>query len=290
MPELWEKAWALARVLVSSPLSLRKRSANRFPVFAESSDLALPKQQIALVLHIFYPEYVSRFVLSVRALPRGIAIFITTPSAEIASSIRRELMLVGIYPVIAICENRGRNFGAMLVELGATLLKFDLVIHLHSKKSLHSPRSLARKWFSRGETLLLNPDLVGRALRILADHRDVNLIYPFVEDIIRSHNFTWGASLDSVLQSKYSALLSTDILRKTDRLSFPAGGMFIARVEAIRRILEVPVDYQDFPTERGQLDGSLHHGVERLIGHESRQNSGMHLAYESESDTFRISG
>ena len=47
---------------------------------------------------------------------------------------------------------------------------------------------------------------------------------------------------------------------------FPAGSMFWARTDAIRPLLEAGLDWQDFPPEQGQTDGTLAHCIERMLG------------------------
>ncbi|EXS67932.1 rhamnan synthesis F family protein [Sphingobium sp. Ant17] len=47
---------------------------------------------------------------------------------------------------------------------------------------------------------------------------------------------------------------------------FPAGSMFWARTDAILPILSADLEWEDFPLEEGQTDGTLAHCIERMFG------------------------
>ena len=57
--------------------------------------------------------------------------------------------------------------------------------------------------------------------------------------------------------------ISLDAQRYID---FPAGSMFWARVDALRPLYGLNLPLSAFPPERGQVDGTLQHAVERLFG------------------------
>ena len=48
-------------------------------------------------------------------------------------------------------------------------------------------------------------------------------------------------------------------------VQFPSGSMFWARTKALKRLYLLNLQYKDYPYERGQLDGTLAHAIERLL-------------------------
>jgi lipopolysaccharide biosynthesis protein len=75
-------------------------------------------------------------------------------------------------------------------------------------------------------------------------------------------------------------------VRWSGKLMFPIGGMFWVKTQAIRQLLDIPWRYEMFPEEEGQMDGSLQHSVERLIGELTLANGFAHLLYDSDEDQF----
>jgi lipopolysaccharide biosynthesis protein len=47
---------------------------------------------------------------------------------------------------------------------------------------------------------------------------------------------------------------------------FPVGSMFWGRVEALRPLFELDLQWADYPTEPLPYDGSVLHAIERLFG------------------------
>ena len=71
----------------------------------------------------------------------------------------------------------------------------------------------------------------------------------------------------SVLTMKFfESLAGFEEVSWSGRLSFPAGGMFWVRTDAIKPLLVHEWTYNDFPEEADQGDGEIQHAIERMIG------------------------
>ena len=146
----------------------------------------------------------------------------------------------------------GRNFGPLFVEFSKALLEFEVIIHVHSKKSLHSGPSLGSEWASRSMELLLNKDLLSRIENLSESKSNFGLFYVDVGDLVRGHNYRWGqnaAAANKIVDKG----LETQKEKACNLVPFPAGGMFWVLTEAIRPLLELDWTYEDFPSELGQL-------------------------------------
>ena len=86
------------------------------------------------------------------------------------------------------------------------------------------------------------------------------LVWSFPDD---PHLLGWGENLP----------YATDLARRlgiaeplpATTFNFPVGSMFWARTAALRPLLELGLNWDDFPAEPVPYDGSLLHAIERLL-------------------------
>lgn len=241
--------------------------------------------QLAVVAHIFHMDFVPKFLSAVRHFPNTTTFLITTPDRAVLNALKTGLYFESVKFEARLTPNRGRNFGPILVEFGKELLNYDAFIHLHSKKSSHAKPSMSHEWIDRCLGLLMSRPLVDRTLELAALNQEIGIIYPNVADLQRRINFRWGISRTSL--RKVPSLRVFDVFYEAGGpLAFPAGGMFWARTAAVRPILEFDWEYEMFPQESGQLDGELHHAVERLFGVVPRLTGYQHAVYVRQIDRF----
>jgi FMN phosphatase YigB (HAD superfamily) len=220
--------------------------------------------RIAVVIHAFYPDYNADFSLLLSGWHHSFDLFITGPHAEVVEDLERRAKAVPAVGSIktAITPNRGRNFGPFLVEFGAELATYDLIGHVHTKKSLYTGQA-RRDWaFHNISAVLCSPEQLDAVVVQLYSHSSAGLFHaerhwslPFwAQHWLR--NWSCGASLAREL----------DIAITPGFVDYPVGGMFWARKEVLAPILAKQWRYEDFPEESGQTDGTTHHALERLIG------------------------
>lgn len=245
----------------SSPAQLRWHPED---ILVAEESPSWNKQKIAICLHIFYADFVEKFEVCLEAFPCNVDVFVAVSSEEIKQKV--ELSYTKIKRVnkleIVVAPNRGRNFGPLLVEFAKDLLDYDLMCHLHSKKSLYSGREQTQ-WFDYlNQFLFKDQHVVNCVLRLFDTHSELGMYYPtsfwmmpswvnhwtcnrpFAEDFIKS----WG--LDT----------------RQNFINYPVGGMFWARPKALKQLLETDFDYEAFPEEPLPNDGSSLHALERVLG------------------------
>jgi len=254
----------------------------------EEVPVNVPISSVAICAHIFYQDYVDHFLDQIHVLPQGwkYKAFVTTPSQEIKNEIETKVKYSNI-PIeveVRLTQNRGRNFGPLFVELREDILRFDFLIHLHSKKSPHADSKFATKWADESWNLLLaNKALVQRSLQLISQKKEVGLIYSSTRHLMPPNSFDWAncsQNADKWFRS------NPNIKKPVGRFPFPAGGMFLARVESLRPLLETSFSFRDFPPEKGQLDGTLQHALERLVGIVPASLGFSHVVYVGEIDAF----
>jgi FMN phosphatase YigB (HAD superfamily) len=223
------------------------------------------KGRYAIVLHIFYVDFVQRFNDAISGVDFVFDLFITTTNQDvmdIAPQIFTSNDRIGEINIKKV-PNHGRNFGPFLVEFGAQLLDYDFFCHLHSKKSLYSGKEQVQWANYLIEYLIKDKQVLSRALNILESNLKYGLYYP-----TSFWNLpTW---VNHWLKNKH---LAKDCLKnqygiekeENDFFAYPVGGMFWARTDALKPILERTWSYDDFPQEPLPADGSFLHVLERII-------------------------
>jgi FMN phosphatase YigB (HAD superfamily) len=221
-------------------------------------------QKIAIVLHVFYPDFVAKFAETLRQFPTSVDVFVTAATKQIerdATNTFGKLSTVNQVKT-ALCENRGRNFGPFLVNFSKELLNYDLMCHLHSKKSLYSGREQTQ-WFDYLHNFLLKDKHVMKSvLRLFDEHQDLGVYYPSSFWMMPSwvNHWTCNKPFAQGFVEDWGLEISDSFV------NYPVGGMFWARPKAIKPLLNHTYSYDDFPAEPLPNDGSWLHALERVVG------------------------
>ena len=219
---------------------------------------------LVITAHVFYPDFATQLINNLKDLPRDTRVLITTPSNQIKEFLDSYLKSAGNPHDVRLTPNVGRNFGPLLVEFSKELLKVDNFIHVHSKKSLHSPQ-IAKEWLKRNTDLLLTRSGLLRISSITQTNPSIGLVYADASDLLRGINYRWGRSRRSA-KIMFEHLPGFEKIEWRGKLSFPAGGMFWVKCDAIRPLLDINWSYEAFPEEDNQRDGEAQHSLERLVG------------------------
>lgn len=242
------------------------------------------KLKIAFCLHIFYPDYIDRFSTALDRFPIPTDILLTV-AENIDEDIARAKFIN--HPkvnkvLIRKTPNRGRNFGPLLVEYGAELHKYDFFCHAHSKKSLYSGREQTQWSDYLTEYLIRDPDVTIRLLNLIAEDEKIGLYYPTTFWMMPS--WVNHVTMNKGYLDKWRRDLAIE--EHSDFMSYPAGGMFWARPEALQGILGHNYQYEDFPAEPLPNDGSMLHALERVLGSLAEHNGYEQLFYYPSTGEF----
>jgi len=229
------------------------------------------KLTLAVIIHAFYPDVFAEILDTMPKvlLDRG-TIHVTTPEEKVPE-IRKLASARGVDIHIMAVPNHGRDVLPFLKVLNQIKgQEPDLILKLHTKKSLH--REDGDKWRNDVYEKLLSPALAQRVFGYFTQHDDVGLIGP--EGHIAPLSYYWGYNEHTVRElARRMGVRHID--EHTD--TFVAGTMFFARREALAPLLELELSDHDFEKEAGQLDGTMAHAVERAIA-VSAAVKGMRIA------------
>jgi lipopolysaccharide biosynthesis protein len=219
------------------------------------------KFKVAAVVHIFYPELAAEMKTLLLNIPCAVDVYISTTSPEKKSAIEKVFADFGKGQVtIKIFPNRGRDVAAAFVGFKDIYKDYDICVHIHGKKSPHAENRLAGWRDHLYKNLLGSPEIVGGILKILANEK-VGAVFPQYFNPIRVF-INWGENY--LLTKNFLRGLGIEIDNR-HLIEFPAGSMFWFKPKALAPLFESDLNFDDFPDELGQLDGTIAHAIERAF-------------------------
>jgi lipopolysaccharide biosynthesis protein len=221
----------------------------------------LDQPRVAVVIHAFYMELLPGMLKSVLAAGFKFDLLVTCPEG-VVEKVKYRLREYGVTDShIESVPNRGRDIAPFLRMLRLVHTRgYSILLKLHTKQSSHRPDGAT--W--RGSMLeaLLTPTAARAAIHALSGQSVFGIVGP------RSHVLSLqrypGANLVRV--QELARTLGVEPAND-DGAAFVAGTMFFARVDALTPLLNLGLDETDFEPEIGQIDGTLAHSIERVIGY-----------------------
>lgn len=252
-------------ILLRTSEVLAKHSNNRinsqnYPMFGISRS---DNCELAVVVHIFYRnewKYIEkRIKRSLAGIKHDLFITLTLKDASLADEIKEK------YPnaQIKIVPNRGRDvlpFIFIANRLKAAGYKY--LLKLHTKRSPHLLNG--NLWFKElVDNLLPNKKLVDQTLKLLS--KDVAIIGPInhfisLKEFIGKNEELMKEQLSRILNYTYESSVFED-----NNLGFFSGTMFWCRLDSLRWLIDLKFIPEDFESEKGQIDATLAHALERLF-------------------------
>lgn len=223
--------------------------------------------KLAVHLHLFYTDLIPEFVGYMGNIPIPFDLYISVPETidSEESEIRMQFMTLGNISstVIERTPNRGRDIAPMLCTFGQTLQKYDVLLHLQTKKSPHDPNKEGWRRYIL-EHLLGSRDMVGRILTALSD--GVGAICPpdFLFNI-PSDGWSHSNNIQEAQKVLERCGIGINLQTECSSIDFPQGSMLWARVDYIEKMFNTGLQYTDFPQEPIPTDGTIAHAMERMF-------------------------
>jgi O-antigen biosynthesis protein len=219
--------------------------------------------KLAVHAHLFYPEYIEIVFHVLNKIRVCFDLYVTTCSIANAAFISNYLAnrAPPFSYTVRCVENRGRDIGPMLTAFPELWTGYDVVAHIHSKKSTHT--EYGESWFRYAlEQTLGSSALVENVLAFLIKNPDVSLLYPDNYRAIKS-SLAPRKNADLV-----ASILSRAGLPAVELPGVPevcAGSMAWFRATTYRCLASAFSSPEDFDPEKGQLDSTLAHGIEHAF-------------------------
>lgn len=221
--------------------------------------------KLAVVVHLYYPDLLSPIVERLKALgDRSYDVFFTV--SQLDKDLEAEIQKQAPDAYIFVTPNRGRDVLPFTWVAQQIYAKgYTQVLKLHTKKSPH--RDDGDDWFEGMlEGLLPKDQLVMDRLFKVLEKKDTGVVGPKDVYYPLTINFPGNKpGLKKGLKRIYGTRKTREyIYDKRAELGFFGGTMFWARLDAIQAVFGM-ASVRDFETEKGQVDGTFAHALERLF-------------------------
>lgn len=219
--------------------------------------------KIAIQVHVFYEELINEIINKTNNVPVKYDLYISTNSQYKKNIIEQYIKVnskANNYE-IKIIQNKGRDILPFLTQLQNKIKKYKYLCHLHTKKT---------KFINFGDdwrnylynNLVGNMNIISDILNDFENNNKLGFIFPeaFYKVLI-----AYGMKTNK--KDKY---YMNYLLRKINKhfkigkkIEFPIGNMFWAKIDSIHQIFKLYLTIK-FPEEKGQLDETIMHGIERI--------------------------
>lgn len=218
--------------------------------------------KIAVHIHLHYFDLSNYFIKKLKNITQPFDLFISTNSnnnEKIIQLFKNNLDYVSKL-VVKTVPNRGRNFSALVIGFGKELVNYDILLHIHSKKSAHNP--LFNNWLDHIMNHLCgNKNAVTNIVNLF--NKDAVAVYAEPFSSVAGDSSSWknNKKIAKRLLSKFSNISINNL----NVIEFPVGGMFWIKPKAIRSLFKADIKFTDFSNEPLPSDGTLAHAIERII-------------------------
>ncbi len=237
----------------------------RYPVIQPASNVPLPSKEnfrVALHIHAYYPDMLRDMLSRLANNSVQPDLFISVKDAisrEEAAGLLNDYS--GKVVALEVVPNRGRDIGPFLTTFGERLLAYDLIGHLHTKRSPHGDDKVIEMWRRFLMENLLGGEHSGSMLDNIVCRMYENPSWgiAFPDDPVP---IGWDANrqcAEALAARMVGGVLPT-------HFCFPAGSMFWIRSQAFQPFVKLGLQYDDYPVEPLPIDGTMLHAIERLFG------------------------
>lgn len=237
---------------------------------SEETYAAAATQKVLAVAHIFYADMAEEILQRLSVLPKGYYLVATTSNEENQAQIRAVMERYGVEgEVRVVASNRGRDIGAFLVDCNDVLAsgKWDIVVKIHSKKSVQDDYNAAQLFKTHLYDNLLNSRAhVANILAEFAAHPSLGMVLaPLPHMGYPTMGHAWFTNREPA--QAVAKRLGINVPFDKDMPLATYGSMFIARPQALAKLVNAGFKPENFPVEGGYKDGSLAHVLERLMAY-----------------------
>ena len=224
-------------------------------------------KRMAIVVNLYYLDTVWQYTSYLNQIPSDIAIYIYSSDPLVLEQVEKycDRPIQG-----CLKNNRGRDISALLVEFKKYAMEYEYICFLHDKKAKHEyVKEDTNIWVDNmWKNLLATEDYVCNVMDLFQENEMLGLIVPpepMGEYAHAWYGDAWNHNYEISKELAEKLFLQCDIRR--DRQPITLSTAFWARTHALEKLFEYAWKYEDFQEEPMPIDGTISHGIERMLGY-----------------------
>ncbi|MEI0566362.1 rhamnan synthesis F family protein [Brachyspira pulli] len=223
------------------------------------------KLKIAIHIHLYYIDMLNIFINYLQESPINFDLFISVISEDNKNICLQNINNTSLQKLnklyVKKVQNIGRDISSFLIDFKDDWKRYDLVCHIHSKKSLHT-KEIGR-WSEYLFNNLISNDAITNITSNFLLNDNLGVVFPPVFYMI----YKWAINLHESDEKKIIELLNKlniNFIPNRENFIFSAGNMFWFRPKALEKLFDLNITYDDIPKEPIEYDHTILHVLERL--------------------------
>lgn len=223
-------------------------------------------RKAAVFVHLHYLESVEMYCDYLNRIPKEIDLYISYSNGMLYEKIRELLNREEVTYVSK--ENRGRDVSALLVAFREYVLQYEVFCFIHDKKSKENEtKNETAEWVKLlWECCLGGTEYINNVIDLFYSDDRLGILFPpplATKYYNRMLENAWGADYENVCKLADRLGITEHIDSTKSPISL--GTCFWVRRDAIRSILDIKWNYEDFDDEPLPIDGTISHAIERIF-------------------------
>ncbi|MDR0887179.1 MAG: glycoside hydrolase family 99-like domain-containing protein [Candidatus Nomurabacteria bacterium] len=232
--------------------------------FPEYGIIRSGNAKIAVIVHLYYLDSWKLLSEKLRNLDRSFDLFISTRPEYVDTFYPERISQYHKNTTVIPVPNHGRDvLPFVMIAQRIRNAGYENCLKLHSKKSKH--RDDGQEWAKDIYASLLPEDT--KELVVALDDSEMGIIGPKRHIVsLSKHMGGDERALRSLMANIFSAKEVDNIIKHSEMYPYFGGTMFWCRMNYLDPLSDMFLIPSDFEIEMGQIDGTLAHAVERLLG------------------------
>lgn len=225
-------------------------------------------KKTAIVVNLFYEDTLDKYLNYLKNVPDDITVYLISSNILIYDKIEKFINQKNNTYFIQK-ENRGRDISALLVAFGKKALDYKYFCFIHDKKEKEEyMKQDIQFWIENlwnntlvSETYIYN--IIG-----LLEETGLGLLVP--PEPIGKHKNDWYKNVwynDYKITENLTCDLDLQCNISDKKSPITLGTVFWCKTEALKKLLMKNWKYEDFPAEPLPFDGTISHGIERVLSY-----------------------